>query len=231
MNDFEDVDDMSFVMDSNNEDEENGEGSQTAPGTQETQGTINNDEEQQHELEHDLQPDAQPPAPERLTPSQDHDFQSQAPVVVRPMLGPGLANIPEPRPQNVETEESTCSICFEHWTNSGSHRLVSIKCGHLFGESCILKWMAQRGRGGCAKCPECNHPAMRKDVRRIWSKSVVVVDTAEKDEAVARAKKEQELRLRCEQELVQSRMAYEMLRSEMTRLQNKHDRQRAFKIK
>lgn len=26
-----------------------------------------------------------------------------------------------------------CSICFEPWTNSGNHRLASLKCGHLFG--------------------------------------------------------------------------------------------------
>ena len=27
----------------------------------------------------------------------------------------------------------SCSICFEPWTNSGSHRIASLKCGHLFG--------------------------------------------------------------------------------------------------
>ncbi|CAO3569481.1 unnamed protein product [Mortierella alpina] len=163
------------------------------------------------------------------TPSQDQDFQSQVQVVIRPRAGAGENLVPEPRPANIETEESTCSICFEPWTNSGIHRLVSIKCGHLFGENCILKWIAQHSREGVVKCPECNHPAKRKDVRRIWSKSVVVLDTVEKEEAYSRVKKEQELRMRCEMDLAQSRMAYEMLKVEMTKLQRKCDRQRALK--
>jgi hypothetical protein len=39
-----------------------------------------------------------------VIPSQDHDFQSQVHVVVRPRVGPERSHIPEPRPQNVETE-------------------------------------------------------------------------------------------------------------------------------
>lgn len=74
-----------------------------------------------------------------------------------------------------------------------------------------------------------SHPAKRKDVRRIWSKSVVVLDTVEKEEAYSRVKKEQELRMRCEKDLAYSRMAYEMLKCEMTKLQKKFDRQRALK--
>ena len=160
--------------------------------------------------------------------SQDPDFQSQERVVVLPKLT-GRNSVPEPRPKNVETEECVCSICFEPWTNSGLHRLVSLKCGHLFGENCILKWIHRGGQVGQTKCPECNVAAARKDIRRIWSKSISVVDTAERDKARADAKTEHDMRMRMEQELKQSRMAYEMLKSETTKLQQKHDRQRALK--
>ena len=44
---------------------------------------------------------------EVIIPSQDHDFQSQVHVVTRPMVGPERSHIPEPRPQNVETEVPT----------------------------------------------------------------------------------------------------------------------------
>ncbi|GJJ73279.1 E3 ubiquitin-protein ligase RFWD3 [Entomortierella parvispora] len=165
------------------------------------------------------------------TPSQDPDFQSQVDVVVLPKQQ-GRNSVPEPRPKNVETEESTCPICFEAWTNSGPHRMASLKCGHLYGESCIFKWIAQRGQqGGKFKCPECNYLSSRKDIRRIWSRSVVAIDTTEKDEAVARARKEQDARIRLELELKQSRMAHEMLKSEAIKLQQKHDHQRALKRK
>ncbi|KAF9362343.1 RING finger and WD repeat domain-containing protein 3 [Mortierella sp. NVP85] len=143
-------------------------------------------------------------------PSQDQDFESRNQVVLRPFLAPGQASIPEPRPRNVETEESTCSICFEPWTNSGTHPLVAIKCGHLFGQS---------------------RPAKRKDVRRLWSKNIVVVDTAERDNAIAQLKKEQELRTRSDSDLNNLRLAYDMLKVEMTKLQKKHDHQRESKIR
>ncbi|KAF9962892.1 RING finger and WD repeat domain-containing protein 3 [Mortierella alpina] len=212
MNDFADVQDAALASDIDND---SGEDSGHA-GIDEVQILQQPPEEAQSALEHS-------------TPSQDQDFQSQVQVVIRPRAGAGENLVPEPRPRNIETEESTCSICFEPWTNSGIHRLVSIKCGHLFGENCILKWIAQHSRDGVVKCPECNHPAKRKDVRRIWSKSVVVLDTVEKEEAYSRVKKEQELRMRCEKDLAHSRMAYEMLKAEMTKLQKKCDRQRALK--
>ncbi|KAF9209478.1 radical S-adenosyl methionine domain-containing protein 1 [Haplosporangium sp. Z 27] len=221
MDDFSDVTELSFVVDSDEEDFDEEEDLEFIQGSQ---GSA---------LVMDLnlnQPTNHQPV-DQLTMSQDLDFQNQDQVLIRPRLGSAQANIPEPCPQNVETEESTCSICLEPWTNSGSHRLVSIKCGHLYGESCIYKWIAQHSRDGNPKCPECNHPTKRKDVRRIWSKSVVVADTAERDEAVSRAKKEQESRIRCEQELANSRLAYEMLKSELAKLQKKHDREKAFKQK
>lgn len=71
----------------------------------------------------------------------------------------------------------------------------------------------------------------RRDIRRIWSKSVVVVDTVEKDEANVRAREEKEARIRTEKELANSRLAYEMLRNELTDMRKKHDRQRALKAR
>lgn len=42
----------------------------------------------------------------------------------------------EPSTQESFSDEESicqCPICFENWANSGSHRIVSMKCGHLFG--------------------------------------------------------------------------------------------------
>ncbi|KAF9143925.1 RING finger and WD repeat domain-containing protein 3 [Mortierella sp. GBA39] len=228
---FDDINEQSFVddgSDNDNEDNNNNDGNNLNQVLQAwddfPQGPVNQQHAaggQQPHLHH-----------EAMIPSQDHDFQSQVHAVTRPMVGPERSHIPEPRPQNVETEESTCSICFESWTNSGKHRLVSIKCGHLFGESCITKWINQNAGGnGPAKCPECNLATTRRDIRRIWSKSVVVVDTVEKDEANARAREEKEGRLRCEKELANSRLAYEMLSNELKDMRKKHDRQRALKAR
>lgn len=49
---------------------------------------------------------------------------------------------PEKSPQIQKDDEddgSLCSICLETWEWNGQHRLVSLKCGHLFGDSCIRR--------------------------------------------------------------------------------------------
>lgn len=41
---------------------------------------------------------------------------------------------------NDDDDGSTCSICLDTWESKGDHRLVSLKCGHLFGDSCIKRY-------------------------------------------------------------------------------------------
>nr|VZI01112.1 unnamed protein product [Spirometra erinaceieuropaei] len=65
-------------------------------------------------------------------------------------------------------ESETCPICLETWTTSGTHRICCLRCGHLFGKSCILKWLATQGRVG--KCPQCNAEAQSKDIRVLFCK-------------------------------------------------------------
>jgi len=33
-----------------------------------------------------------------------------------------------------DSAQSRCPICFDPWTASGEHRIVSLACGHLFGK-------------------------------------------------------------------------------------------------
>jgi hypothetical protein len=73
--------------------------------------------------------------------------------------GAGAVNSPatqkkRPRDANdgvVPEDAANCSICYEAWSSEGAHRVASLKCGHLFGASCIAKWLKQS-----AKCPQCN---------------------------------------------------------------------------
>ncbi|PAV86067.1 hypothetical protein WR25_07313 isoform C [Diploscapter pachys] len=70
-----------------------------------------------------------------------------------------------------------CNICFEDYTNSGEHRLVSLKCGHFFGRSCIERWI--RSEGARSSCPNCKTKAKMRDVRTHFAKSVRLVDNSE----------------------------------------------------
>ncbi|KAG0348690.1 RING finger and WD repeat domain-containing protein 3 [Podila humilis] len=147
------------------------------------------------------------PPPQGHEEDQDPDFQSQSNVVIRVRAGTGVASVPEPRPKNVVTEIP------------------------ISRNSCISKWIATQLLRGPAKCPECNRPAKKNDIRRLWSKAVVTLDTAEKESAVSRLKQEQEARMRSETELANSKRAYQMLKIEMANLQKKHDRQRSLKLR
>ncbi|PSN42001.1 E3 ubiquitin-protein ligase RFWD3 [Blattella germanica] len=86
----------------------------------------------------------------------------------------------------------TCTICMDNWSNTGIHRLSSLKCGHLFGHSCILRWLQVGCPPGKKRCPQCNKKAFVKDIRLHYARKLVVLDTAERD----RLKEELEIKER-----------------------------------
>ena len=79
-----------------------------------------------------------------------------------------------------DDEGSCCTICFEKWTNSGEHRIASMKCGHFFGYHCIEKWLR-----ASSSCPNCNEKSTKKDLRVHYVARLSAIDTGEKDRALA----------------------------------------------
>ncbi|BFF95444.1 E3 ubiquitin-protein ligase RNF8-like [Drosophila madeirensis] len=59
-------------------------------------------------------------------------------------------------------EDITCSICLSTWKASGPHRLVSLACGHLFGDECIRACLNR-----VSECPICRKHADRATLRYI----------------------------------------------------------------
>ncbi|KAH8413526.1 hypothetical protein KR009_011991, partial [Drosophila setifemur] len=73
--------------------------------------------------------------------------------------------------QRLETEQQdliTCSICLSPWDECGDHRLVSLACGHLFGDSCIRSSL-----DGRPECPICRHAACMEDLRYIFGRHIL----------------------------------------------------------
>lgn len=68
----------------------------------------------------------------------------------------------------------TCPICFGEYTSSGEHRIASMKCGHLFGYSCILEWFGKRKM---VLCPVCSSKCLKSQIRLIFSSRVVALNT------------------------------------------------------
>ncbi|GAB1605169.1 hypothetical protein Ahia01_000798700 [Argonauta hians] len=109
----------------------------------------------------------QPPA--ALPPASNTDHQT-----------PKRRRVNSPPKADTLEDDDNCPICFDAWTTSGNHRPASLRCGHLFGQSCIEKWL--RGQG--EKCPQCNSRARRNDIRVIFTKNIRAVDTVERDRAL-----------------------------------------------
>ncbi|CAI8614656.1 unnamed protein product [Vicia faba] len=73
-----------------------------------------------------------------------------------------------------EVDGLICPICMDAWTDEGDHHVCCLPCGHIYGMSCIKKWLKQRNNSG--KCPQCNMKCSMKDVRKLYASRVVVVD-------------------------------------------------------
>ena len=61
-----------------------------------------------------------------------------------------------PRPEEAEKScrcddvVNTCIICTDPFTRSGPHRVIALRCGHLYGKSCIREWLGYK-----SVCPQC----------------------------------------------------------------------------
>ncbi|KAJ0952627.1 putative transcription factor C2H2 family [Helianthus annuus] len=71
-------------------------------------------------------------------------------------------------------EFDVCSICLESWTSGGDHRICCLPCGHIYGMSCIRKWLIWCQSDG--KCPKCKSLCTLKDIRVLYATRLCVAD-------------------------------------------------------
>ncbi|KAK6477256.1 E3 ubiquitin-protein ligase RFWD3 isoform X1 [Huso huso] len=141
------------------------------------------------------------------------DLESSSPVKISGPKEVSSAPIAPPNDPG-EEEGDTCSICFEPWTNAGEHRLSTLRCGHLFGFTCIDRWL--RGHGG--KCPQCNKKAKRTDIVVLYARTLKALDTSEQERMKSLLVREQALRRKSELESAQCRLQLQVLTDECGRL-------------
>ncbi|KAG9474780.1 hypothetical protein GDO78_003310, partial [Eleutherodactylus coqui] len=154
----------------------------------------------------------------------DAPERSDDPAAVNENTAPG-ADQPSKQPSPVkpvtsaaspsdEDEGDTCAICFESWTNAGQHRLSALRCGHLFGFTCIDRWL----KGGAAKCPQCNKKAKRSDIVVLYARTLRALDTSEQERMRSTLEMEQSLRRKAELESAQCRLQVQVLTDECGKL-------------
>ncbi|PWA66361.1 zinc finger, RING/FYVE/PHD-type [Artemisia annua] len=69
----------------------------------------------------------------------------------------------------VKDQQHICPICFDAWTSDGHHRICCLPCGHIYGLSCIRRWLQQKGQRSSQKCPQCNESCTMKNVKLLYA--------------------------------------------------------------
>uniref|UniRef100_A0A1B6C8C0 RING-type E3 ubiquitin transferase n=1 Tax=Clastoptera arizonana TaxID=38151 RepID=A0A1B6C8C0_9HEMI len=129
--------------------------------------------------------------------SQRNELISQNVVSIQEICnGCNVENITKPPSQSQGEKRSlddsytddglTCPICLDSFTNSGPHRISSLRCGHTFGHNCIERWLKVSCSAASRRCPTCNKKAAIKDIRILYAKKLIAIDNSD----VERIKKE-----------------------------------------
>ncbi|BFZ05196.1 hypothetical protein BsWGS_08235 [Bradybaena similaris] len=121
-----------------------------------------------------------------------------------------------------DKEEDSCSICLEAWSTGGEHRVTCLKCGHLFGLSCIVKWVEQ---AHC--CPQCKASAKKSDLRHIFVRKITAEDTSQRDRALRLLEEERASKRSIEQKEAMARKKLETQASDIDALKAENTRLKA----
>ncbi|CAK9829002.1 E3 ubiquitin-protein ligase RFWD3 [Anthophora retusa] len=120
----------------------------------------------------------------------------------------------------VDSDQS-CPICMDLWTSSGEHRLCCLRCGHLFGHSCILRWLQNSCTSSNRRCPQCNRKATVKDIRMLYAKKLTSIDTAELDKLKEQLNSVTAEKNRVEMELSKYTLRQKLFEQQITSMKNR----------
>jgi E3 ubiquitin-protein ligase RFWD3 len=91
---------------------------------------------------------------------EEHDFQAPVNIPTDVFTRKRRRSIDD-NDNYVETEKdrveaSLCTLCQNFWTNNGPHAIVNLRCGHVFGKSCIDQHIRESTmKTSIARCPVC----------------------------------------------------------------------------
>eukprot|EP00752_Nemacystus_decipiens_P012701 g11253.t1 len=114
-----------------------------------------------------------------------------------------------------KSDGERCSICLDEWTSKGKHRICTLLCGHLFGKSCIERWLKER-----RSCPQCGAKVGTKGSNRViplFVQNLVAKDTGELETARMFLEEEKRLRKQCEAERVRLSIENASLKDQLSR--------------
>ncbi|XP_077939191.1 E3 ubiquitin-protein ligase rfwd3.S isoform X1 [Gasterosteus aculeatus] len=155
----------------------------------------------------------QPTQPPEVTPT-DSRSAADGDGTEAPNQNVQLLNDVPPQPVPSATSQTSeegdvCSICFEAWTTAGEHRPSALRCGHLFGFTCIQRWLVAQGSSG--KCPQCNKKAKRSDIVLLYAPKLRALDNSEQETLKKSLEQEQSLRRKAELESAEYKLKLQVV--------------------
>eukprot|EP00045_Choanoeca_perplexa_P006840 m.59246 g.59246 ORF g.59246 m.59246 type:complete len:570 (+) comp13814_c0_seq2:643-2352(+) len=130
---------------------------------------------------------------------------------------PDTSSVISPAAESNDGEGTSCPICYEPWASSGSHRLSSLKCGHLFGLACLERMFQVKQD----RCPLCQLPARKADIRPIFApKSLTTADQTETDALKLQAKQLQAEQKQAKANKEEALQKYQSSQAELSRVRS-----------
>ncbi|CAN6308340.1 unnamed protein product [Urochloa humidicola] len=151
---FEDVVDIDYGQ----EDQEEGDEETDDDGGSEeeqTQGSSDDDEEEEEQQQRHLEREE--------FVGRDREPSTRARVSEVAAAGAAAERATTPN----------CPICMEPWASQGPHRISCIPRGHVYGRSCLERWLTQRGNRS-ATCPQYSKRFKHKDIINLYAPEVAI---------------------------------------------------------
>ena len=139
---------------------------------------------------------------------------------------PAPAAVLPPTPLPAQRGDS-CPFCREAWQRWGAHAIVSIPCGHTFGEVCLLAHLQHEKAAGRkhALCPLCRAP-IKKGREDVWRLYVSNQDEATSSPGKKRRAAELERERRVEEKALHAAEARAQLAEQaLTKLKAEHGKE------
>ncbi|KAL5717009.1 RING-type E3 ubiquitin transferase [Ranunculus cassubicifolius] len=76
---------------------------------------------------------------------------------------------------NDSSDAAWCPICYDNWSSQGPHQVCCLPCGHVYGFSCIEKWIRQYKRNS-RECPQCKRICKLKDIIKLYVPRLAVIE-------------------------------------------------------
>ncbi|KAM3262805.1 hypothetical protein ACQJBY_053119 [Aegilops geniculata] len=73
-----------------------------------------------------------------------------------------------PKAEGSPRAAASCCICMDPWASYGAHRICCIPCGHVYGRSCLERWL-RHGGNTSAKCPQCGERFKHRHIINLYS--------------------------------------------------------------